>query len=545
MKRYIFNTIFVILTLLGTACEDLTDVNENLNAIEPDRSDPNILLTTVITKTATDYVLTGYDKFAGVMQHCQKDGWSGSFNDFDWDADSWDNYYGILRTNQLMINNSAKNEKFYAFHHAAGLIMKAYVFGMITDFWGDCPYTQALQGHGEYMTPEYDSQEVVYKGIIEDLKTGISSMTVSEAIDANSDLLYHGDPEMWKKFGNSLLLRYYMRVSNKLPEYAKQGFAEVVNSNQIFSSIDDDAAISYPGNNMDDSWPFNIIYDDTQGSNYRRIKACRTLIENQREFNDPRIHVWFNKVEIPTVLSDTVTVQGGEYEIDGQLTRFYHPDSVSNMLINTNPDYVGIPQNLKLPETYNMNTSPENQFNPYVSYLNDQFKEPKGEYLKARLMTYSEVCFLLAEASLKGWIGGNVEDYYNDGVTASIEMWGAGGALAYLQQDGIKWGTGNWDDPLEQLINQKWISSFTYQQESWLDYLRTGYPKLVVGLNAKQRHIPYRYMYGSDESSFNTTNYNTVIEDESRLKPTQYTIGGSADDPWAKTWLYIGVPNVP
>jgi len=541
MKRYIFNTIFVILALLGTACEDLTDINENHNAVEPDKSDPNILLTTVITETATDYLLTGYDKFAGVMQHCQKDGWSGAFNDFDWDADSWSDYYGILRTNQLMINNSAKNDEFYAFHHAAGMIMKSYVFGMITDLWGDCPYTQALQGNGEYMTPVFDSQEIVYKGIIENLKQAISLMKESNAIDANSDPLYHGVPEMWKRFGNSLLLRYYMRLSNKLPDYAKHGFAEVVNANMFFSSIDDDAAISFPGNNMEDSWPFNLVYDDSQGSNYRRIKACRTLVENQREYSDPRIHVWFNRVETPTVLSDTVTVQGGEYDINGQKTRFFHPDSVSSLAVNDNPDYVGIPQNLKLPEVYNMNTNPQNQINPYVSYLNDQFREPKGEFLKARLMTYSEVCFLLAEAADKGWISGNVEDYYNDAVTASIEMWGAGGALAYLQQDGVKWGTGNWDEPLEQLINQKWISSFTYEQESWLDYLRTGYPKLVVGFNAKQKHIPYRYMYGDDESGYNTINYNDAIQ---RLEQTSYS-SGQDDNPWSMPWLYIGVPNVP
>ena len=537
MKRYIFNTIFVILTLLGTACVDLTEVNENQNAVEPDHSDPNILLTTVVTKTATSYLETGYDKFAGVMQHCQKDGWSGAFNDFDWDANSWGNYFGILRTNQLMINNSAKNEDFYAFHHAAGLIMKSYVFGMITDLWGDCPYTQALQGNGDYMTPEYDSQEVVYKGIIENLKEAVALMKESTAIDANSDPLYHGEPEMWKKFANSLLLRYYMRVSNKMPDYAKQGFTEVVNANMFFSSIDDDAALSFPGNNMEDSWPFNLVYDDSQGSNYRRIKACRTLIENQREYNDPRIHVWFNRVEIPTVLSDTVTVQGGIYEINGQKTRFFHPDSVSPLAVNDNPDYVGIPQNLKLPEVYNMNTNPQNQINPFVSYLNNQFKEPKGEYLKARLMTYSEVCFLLAEAADKGWITGNVEDYYNAGVTASIEMWDAGGALTYLQQDGVKWGTGNWDEPLEQIMNQKWISSFTYEQESWLDYLRTGYPKLVVGFNAKQKHIPYRYMYGDDESGYNTDNYNEAIL---RLEQTSYS-SGQYDSPWSKPWLYQGV----
>lgn len=537
MKKYIINIILVITALmLVPSCQDLTEVNENPNAIEPDQSDPNILITTVLSEISNQYIDgLGYGLFAGVMQHCQKDAWFSSFNDYDWSSESWEDYYGILRTNELLLHVSEQNEEYYSFHHGVGLIMKAFIFGLITDTWGDCPYSQALQGNGEITTPAYDSQKDVYLGVINTLKEAIPYLKASKGIEANADIFYHGDAEKWKKFANALLLRYYMRVSNKMPSFAEKGFAEVVNSGMIFTGNDDNAAAAYPGNNMEDSWPYNIVYDDTQGSNYRRIKACDTFTDELKALGDPRIHEWFNMVEVSTKLSDTVTVNGATYEIDGKMIRFFNPDSIDVASVDTSSDYVGIPPSLQFPQNYNLNPEgSQNSFNKYVSFLNDQFKEPKGDFLKARIITYSEVNFLLAEAVLKSWIGGNAEDYYNEAINASFDMWGIAGIDEYLLHDGVKWGTGSWDGPLEQLINQKWIASWTYQHEAWLDYLRTGYPKLSTGPNAVRDHIPYRFMYGSDESSYNTENYSAAV---GRLEMTTYS-QGIQDSPWSKPWLY-------
>ncbi len=361
----------------------------------------------------------------------------------------------------------------------------------------------------------------------------------SEALEANTDILYNGDVDKWKKFANSLMLRYYMRVSNKMPEYARSGFADIANSGNIFSSIDDDAAVDFPGNNKEDSWPFNLVYDDTQGSNYRRIKACKTFVDKLKGYKDPRLDDWFNMIEVPTQLSDTVTIDGIIHEIDNKLIRLYNTNSPLKAYIDTSYDYVGISPNEIIPERYNLNNAPtQSSYNKFVSFLNDQFKDPNGDYLRARMMTYSEVSFLLAEAALKGWIGGDVKTYYDSGIRASLEMWGAEEEDLINDwlnnEEGVTWGTGTWDQPLEQLIEQKWIASWTYQTEAWLDCLRTGYPKLNFGPSAKQKHLPYRFMYGSDEISYNNKNYNEAVN---KLEMTQYS-QGQKDSPWSKTWLY-------
>jgi hypothetical protein len=59
--------------------------------------------------------------------------------------------------------------------------------------------------------------------------------------------------------------------------------------------------------------------------------------------------------------------------------------------------------------------------------------------MKARLISYAEVCFILAEAAQKGWsVGGTQQDWYENGVKASFDTWGVGDdASDYLAGAGV------------------------------------------------------------------------------------------------------------
>jgi hypothetical protein len=50
---------------------------------------------------------------------------------------------------------------------AVARIMKAWTFQMITDVWGDIPYSQALKGLG-FATPAYDPQSEIYADLIKE-----------------------------------------------------------------------------------------------------------------------------------------------------------------------------------------------------------------------------------------------------------------------------------------------------------------------------------------------------------------------------------------
>src|SRR5690606_23758643 len=104
------------------------------------------------------------------------------------------------------------------FHQGVSLVMRAFVFGQITDLWGDAPYTHALkgdEGETENLLPAYDSQEVIYDGIIADLTEAATLLSDSpdsyREIFPEADPLYGGDPAKWQKLANSLRLRYLMR----------------------------------------------------------------------------------------------------------------------------------------------------------------------------------------------------------------------------------------------------------------------------------------------------------------------------------------------
>ena len=88
----------ILLAAILFSCQDLEELNINPNGVDPAVAHPNLLLSTVITETGKTVVNLGYGNIAGVMQHTQKDGWSGGHNSYDWTPDQdWGGYYGILR----------------------------------------------------------------------------------------------------------------------------------------------------------------------------------------------------------------------------------------------------------------------------------------------------------------------------------------------------------------------------------------------------------------------------------------------------------------
>lgn len=532
--KYIHKLSILLLALiLGIgvqSCRDLTDLNINPNGVSIEKANANLLLATVLTETAKSYTNLGYGDAAGVMQHTQKDAWFDGHNSYDWGPDDWGNYYGILRNNQKVYQKAVDND--LRFHQGVALVMKSFLFGQIADLWGDAPYTTALEGDeggNENLLPSYDSQETIYNGILADLEEAASLLSGSrdsyKEIFPDADVIYSGDPAKWRKFANSLRLRYLMRISNKTDVSSE--FASVAQSEPIFESNADNAYMNFPGSNETSAWPANTVFDGTNGSNFRRIRPAATLVEALRERNDPRIDIWFAMVEIPTQPSTTIP---NNTIVDG--IRYFTPDSIAQLNINTNLDYVGLPTQLTIPSGYNLNPTPgQTSQNKFVSYLDERYRDAGGPLLNARLMSFAEVEFLLAEAALNGWISG-AEDHYTHGVTASLEEWTVGGeASEYLSQANVAY-----DGTLERILTQKWIASWTAAQEAWFDFRRTGIPDLETGPDAPRRGLPLRFSYGSNELNFNQQNVQQAIED---LQLSQYS-QDEKNSPWSKPWLIAG-----
>jgi hypothetical protein len=540
--------VAALLTTICFSCEDLTEINENPNGVPPDNVNPNLVLSTVLTETGRAFVNLGYGDVAGVMQHTQKDGWWSGHNDYDWANQDWQGYYAILTDNKLVYDRAVKLE--YEFHQGVTLVTKSMLFGLITDLWGDAPYSEALLGEkgGEGLVPKFDDQETIYTAILADLELANTLLSKEQSeytgIVEDVDVYYGGDVAAWRKLANSLALRYYMRISAKKPDVAKAGIEKIVGNPALYpiiTSSDEDATMGYTGTSNDTSWPNNTTFDKSE-SNYSRTKMAATLVEALQGLNDARLGVWANKVEIPLVVDASFPAGTDEIvEIDGQKYRHLSPDVVDGIEINTDPEYVGLPTSLTgLPVMYNLNPSAnQGEYNPHVSQLNDIYRSATGDLLKARLMSASEVHFILAEAALKGWAAGTAQAHYEAGVRSSLETWDVADSYDdYISQPAVEYNDGDTDaDNLKKIMTQKWIASWTAATESWFDYRRTGLPDLKAGPSAKRSKLPLRFYYGTTELLLNAGKANEALD---KLTTTTYSGADGKNSAWSKPWLIQG-----
>lgn len=526
----------IVLAVSFLGCKKyLTDLNIDPNGIQPETANPNLVLTKVLSSTGMAFTNLGYQDVAGVMQHTQKDGWADGHNNYDWgQSNDWSIYYDILRNNKFVYERA--EQLGYDLQKGVSLVMKSMVFGLITDLFGDAPYTAALnadEGGNENMFPVFDKQRDIYLGILADLETANTLLSKSKneynsSIEA-ADIYYQGDPAKWRKLANSLRLRYLMRLSVKEPAIAKAGIEQIAGdpaNNPIITTAADDA-------NMP-SW--TPVYDVSE-SEYRRIKMCQTLVEAMRAGNDPRLGVWAKRVEIPIVMDETLP-DGTDKIEDGK--RYISPDILSKKGvtvddISLNPDYVGLPPSYTAPAAYNL--SPDvNQaaFNPHVSWLSDMYRTFNSPLLKSRLLSGSEVNFILAEAAWLGWsLPETAETYYNNAIKASLETWGVGDAYAdFIAQPGVAY-----DGTQKQIIVQKWIASWQAATESWADYKRTGFPELHAGPMAIKSAVPVRFYYMLSERNLNKTNIEAAMEN---LEETPYSQSEGANSAWSKPWVIQG-----
>lgn len=551
--QHLYKFSFLLLILLFTSCdEQLTEANKNPNGIAPNEADPERFLPSIMQGTARQYTAKGYGHIGGVMQHMQEDGWFQSYNNYQWSPEDWNNWFAYLRNNEFVLEKAQNGG--LTFLEGITTTMKALAFGTMADLWGDVPYTEALKARdkSEIIFPKYDSQEVVYQGILEEFKraAGLFATGDNTGSPGGADLYFGGDINRWHQFVNSLILRYSMRLSDKMPDLARKNIESVYQSGIYIKDHTQDVKRPYYDS---DPWPTNKSQSST-GSSFLRRKPCQTLVDVLYEHNDPRGPVWFEPVHCRWVedtsldkakdefirkngeLTNSISLTHEEYVAEiaagNVFTRHYNPELLGEKL-NTDV-FVGVPAQLVRPSTYNENPTPGQIVqNQHVSQMTPMFGERSNELLQSLVMSAQEIQFILAEAAQKGWNVGSAEEHYNEGIRQSFNMWGIGGQFdGYIAQPEVQY-----DGTLKQLIEQKWIAGFTHALEAWYDYRRTGFPELETGPAALQEVPPVRILYGENELQFNEEKIQEAL---GRLEATQYSEAQGKNSAWAKPWLIQG-----
>ena len=151
----------------------------------------------------------------------------------------WTNYYHSLSNireieRRFDMQDSDKGDAAYSDKARAQLIvLKAYKTFKVTDIFGDIPYSEAgkiWQGADTqaYMKPKWDSQESIYKTLLEELVWARDVLLNNAETTAAGnvfykmpyDVLFSNNYTQWAEFANALILRHGLRMYDKDPEFA-------------------------------------------------------------------------------------------------------------------------------------------------------------------------------------------------------------------------------------------------------------------------------------------------------------------------------------
>jgi len=480
-RKTYFPASLIVVTLLAGCTERFERINTNPN--QPETVNDVYYMTKAIVSTAYDYQHEAYmSKPAEGGRYITMVRNEGDDN-FGWEATDWDGDYLRLTTVKAL-EDQASGEKADQYVGVAE-ILYVFNFAYITDRWGDIPYSEALLSKDQQLIhPKYDQQKDIYPDMLQKLQDANDKLkTTTGKIDATADVLYGGDILKWRKLANSLRLRLLLRCSKNYPDAvaAIQAIVNDASEYPVFTTNDDNAEIPYVGTYK---WPGGPTGGggslSDEFAEFIKRKPSKEFTDFLVARNDPRLGILLSKVTGSTA---SATVD-------------HH-------------DYVGVPNSITSPYDYNGGEE-------HISTLNlDIFYQDQNPMVRASLMTYPEVCFILAEAVQQKGItvpGETAASLYYKGISAAMDYWGVGGqaeAQHYEDQPLVKY-----DGTLKQLIGQKWASLFLKGPEGWFEYRRTndilGFNALI-GPRAAQRNIPYRYIYPDNERNLNKDEYDKAI----------------------------------
>ena len=462
MKRKL--TSILLLTVLGGFLPGCTDrfeeINTNPNA--PVDVQPSLLF----RKITFDYgEQMSYEAFvAGNLlgQYFT----AIDFNLFDrhslsepqYGGNPWPFMYSNLRDNEILLQKARANAAFGVYEGPA-LIMKAYVAAALTDLYGDVPYSEALQGKTGVITPAYDTQESIYTapgGILDNLDKGIASINNYQGVTAlDGDVIYGGNRSKWILFANSLKIKTLMRISGKVN--VQVALQKIVTDGNYIRTNADNAVYRFSL-----AQPNNFRMSTARIGDFNLFIMSKTSEELLTGLSDPRIATYFR----PTV------AMPGTYK--GLLNG---PDA-SRLSISL-ADY---------------------------SLTGTIFRE-NSDRLSANYMTAAETSFWLAEAAQRGLITATARTLYEQGITQSFAYWGTTLPAGYLTSTQVAYGM-NGQNPIEQILTQKWLGNINNAYEGWTEYRRTGFPRLkTISAILNNNLIPKRMPYPGTESALNAVQY--------------------------------------
>ncbi len=500
MKKSIIYFLTTLTLLTGiTACDKGFD-ELNKNPVQPTSLNPGFLMNYAIIMASFPSSTLPYElaivqqmvtPYSGVLA-------GGNFNQDNRPVTlgNWNNYYRevIKHTTDVMQMTMEDESKTNLYQMAR--IWYSLAAMILTDTYGEVPYFDAGLGYLEGIaTPQYDPQQQIYQALLTVLEQATANLDDTKSIETG-DVLYGGDVEKWKRFGNSLMLRAAMRLSKVDTDLASEYVAKAV-AGGLMQANADNAAIRHDFNYVN---PVGNILNATEANNFYLAKPFVDYLSSN---NDPRL------ASIAVRYVGATSGPDQNSAIDGT--------PPENVYVSTIPaDQVGMPMGFD-----NATIIPVAESQGLASFYDysqlDRTRMGKRD-APAYLVTYAETQLLLAEAVIRGWVQGNAAGLFEEGIRADMEQlaeYGEDTAVppeaieAYIQAHPL-----NTANALEQINNQYWVASFLNGPEAFANFRRTGYPILTPNPfpgSEIQGDFIHRLTYPDAEFAVNTGHIREAI----------------------------------
>lgn len=511
MKKITIKVIgtFVMLTFAFTSCKDDFEAI-NTDPISTPIALPQQLLAPSLVNTLYPNMIRnrGFNNELMQVTVDQSDGdasvfryeYRNTISDYLWN--SWYIQLTNLKDLHTLASNPLTLNKSY---QGISIVCQSWIYSMLTDTYGDIPYSESNKGAQSIYEPKFDQQKDVYLEIFKQLEEANTLLSANTAIKASSDPIFNGNISKWRKFSNSLYLRLLLRISGK-SEVSADVIAKIkdmvdtnVDNYPKMASNDDSAILKWTA-----IAPYISPYvTGVRTQDFRSPAIASFFIDNLRDWADPRI-------DISTYGTAGVNRWGITQGANG---------------------FAGVPSG------YLPGTGVTKQSDFYSS--DEKSTSLQTEPMTGMIMNYAELQFILAEAAAKGWISGSAETYYKTGVLNSITLWlpywpnATATALVpnpaitindlvfnnYLATAELIWDSSLPLDAaegvpcqMEKIHLQKYYTLFLADLEQWFEYRRTGHPYLPKGSGLRNDGImPARMTYPIYVQSANPTSYKAAV----------------------------------
>ena len=436
----------------------------------------------------------------------------------------WANYYSVLpNLRELERRWASLDTTSHAVQNMLAMekIVRAYKTFKVTDLFGDIPYSQAGYGYldANKLHPAFDSQEAIYKSLLEDLAWADEHIDLS-AVNAEPfltfssfDNLFFADLAKWRRFANSLRMRYAMRMVNREPVLAANILGDIINNGKPvfgvnqFGQLNDDpyteSALIFPYQlgyrNESKGWSFNQSKDERLGTVMWNLISENDSTDGSGIF-DPRAYYFF----------DTNN--------NNQWVAFPN-DNTQNL-----PPDGGIPYEYQRDVAYAIKGA-GCLYSPVNYYLvRDE------DYVPDILITGAEVKFIRAEAYHRGiGVGQDAAQAgveFIDGLQFSLNFWDHIMANSKLPtgtpfatniqvpsnvnfislQNKLDYFSKTSQEQLDLIYQQEWIDMFTQPQQNFA-LMRRTFRTPHTG-NASQ---VYRFPIPPNEVNYNQINWLSIF----------------------------------